>query len=521
MGSLVGGRQWIDNGDGSYTLNPDEGRGQATKASPLDLYFMGLVDPADVPPLRVYNTSAEPPISLFGNPIVPAEEIISETTIDDIINIHGARTPGTAESQKDFRLAFLGESSHRLLNQVEMTFYEAFAAHYTSDVPVWRDDPVMDYGWGSIARFFGDDVSWNSTLPGRQPIQNQSPTGQASTYYVSENVPPYYVNGGQSVVGTVDASDPDGHSLVFAFSSGNEARDFLIDPQTGDIRVNSYLDRAVTEVYDLVVTVGDVTTLNQIVEIPITIVVTGANREPSISGQAFTLSENPEQGQLIGQVVASDPDVNQSLQYQITGGSESDAYSIDANTGELSVADPSFFDYESAPIQTITVTVTDNGDPSLQASATITVTLTDVVGTPAAALKPGTSTNVIDTKADSTFEIALLSSAEIDASTQIDVDSLRFGFSGTEDSLKRHKKTGAPRYELRDADGDGTIDVVAVFELNKTGLTVGDTEGLLTGSLLSGESIQILLTLEVRSGGGGGKGGGGNGGGGGGKGKKP
>jgi hypothetical protein len=157
-GSLVGGFQWTPNGDGSYTINFDEGRNSATHASEMDLYMMGLLDASQVHPILAYSGPLKQP----DNPIVQASEITNTVTIDDIIARHGVRPPAT---QHDFNLGFVAESHNRLLTPVELTFYEIFAAYYTKPIPAGQPDPHIDYGWQSITRFFGHGTTWSSAAP--------------------------------------------------------------------------------------------------------------------------------------------------------------------------------------------------------------------------------------------------------------------------------------------------------------------------------------------------------------------
>lgn len=83
-----------------------------------------------------------------------------------------------------------------------------------------------------------------------------------------------------------------------------------------------------------------------------------------------TIAENPNNGQIIG-VVQSDN--NSSLTYSIDSETPSGALNIDANSGELSVADATLFDFETNPI--ITATVSASGAVN---TATVTINLTNL-----------------------------------------------------------------------------------------------------------------------------------------------
>ena len=92
--------------------------------------------------------------------------------------------------------------------------------------------------------------------------------------------------------------------------------------------------------------------------------------------------------------------------------------------------------------------------------------------------------------------MAILSAAEFDA-RQIDVNSLRFGRTGQENSISRHPHHG-PRFRLEDVNGDGRLDMVVEFETELTGFRPGDTRGILTGRLLNGFFFSVEDAVSVR-----------------------
>ena len=116
-GSLLGGNDIQDNGDGSFiTLAPKD------IYSPLDLYLMGLLKPEDVPPTYLvtepHDLDLPPP---YDQQVITADQLQStyslgdvgfrgdkqEVRIEDIISVNGARIPTAESSQKDFRTAFI------------------------------------------------------------------------------------------------------------------------------------------------------------------------------------------------------------------------------------------------------------------------------------------------------------------------------------------------------------------------------------------------------------------------------
>jgi len=77
-------------------------------------------------------------------------------------------------------------------------------------------------------------------------------------------------------------------------------------------------------------------------------------------------------------VVASDVDAGQSLTYAITGGNPSGAFAIDPGTGEITVANASAINFETAPTFALAVQVTDDATPSLSDTAAVTINLNDL-----------------------------------------------------------------------------------------------------------------------------------------------
>ena len=116
-GSLLGGNDIQDNGDGSFiTLAPKD------IYSPLDLYLMGLLKKEDVPPTFLvtnpHDLDLPPP---YDQQTITSDQLQSiyslgdvgfrgdkqEVRIEDIIAVNGARIPDAESSQKNFQTAFI------------------------------------------------------------------------------------------------------------------------------------------------------------------------------------------------------------------------------------------------------------------------------------------------------------------------------------------------------------------------------------------------------------------------------
>ncbi len=130
-------------------------------------------------------------------------------------------------------------------------------------------------------------------------------------------------------------------------------------------------------------------------------------------------------------------------------------------------------DFETTPSFALVVRVTDNGNPALSSTATVTINLTDVVEAIAVILDvvPGDATNSI--RLTGKYDVAILSTATFDART-VNVSTIRFGKNGTEDSITRDKK-GNRIFSYRDVNGDGRLDLVVNITNSLTGLGLNDT----------------------------------------------
>ena len=104
----------------------------------------------------------------------------------------------------------------------------------------------------------------------------------------------------------------------------------------------------------------------------------GNLNEPEIENQFFTIDENLAAGTIFGVLDAYDVDNGTVLSYAILDGNEEGTFDLDSHGGHLSVADPAMLDYELNEKIRFTVVVSDNGNPVMESSATITVSLNDL-----------------------------------------------------------------------------------------------------------------------------------------------
>ncbi len=107
----------------------------------------------------------------------------------------------------------------------------------------------------------------------------------------------------------------------------------------------------------------------------ITVTVNAVNDAPTVGDETFSLDENSPNGTVVGSLTATDiepvgSEAAQTLAYALTG----TAFAIDGN-GQITVADVTQLDYETTTSFVLTATVSDNGLPSQQDTATVTINL--------------------------------------------------------------------------------------------------------------------------------------------------
>jgi len=167
-------------------------------------------------------------------------------------------------------------------------------------------------------------------LESRIFLDNNPPVVDDQVFNVNENSP----NG--TVVGAVAATDPDaGDTLTYAITGGNTGNVFAIDPDAGTITVAGALDYETLASYALSVLVTDNGTPSLSTPATVTIGVNDVNDAPVINAQTVYVNEDTAAWAHFGTVVATDPDVGQTVIYAITGGNVGDMFYLDPFTGDL------------------------------------------------------------------------------------------------------------------------------------------------------------------------------------------
>lgn len=107
-------------------------------------------------------------------------------------------------------------------------------------------------------------------------------------------------------------------------------------------------------------------------------------------------------------------------------------------------------------------------------------------------VRPGKSPNNVNLKSKGKIKVAILSTATLDAPTQVDRTSLTFGRTGDEPSLVDCKK------DRKDVNKDGRRDLVCRFSTRTAGFQSGDTQATLKGKTLGIDGTDFIGIDQIR-----------------------
>ncbi len=189
-----------------------------------------------------------------------------------------------------------------------------------------------------------------------------APSLADSALALSENSP---------IASQLGTLSPDSHIGDLSWSLVDDANgSFAIDSATGAITNLIVADFETQSSYALTVSVSDETGLSDTAQLSISI--TDENEAPSLDPQSFSIAENSPSS-VLGTISLEDPDAGDSFTFAIISGNNG-AFAIDPTSGELSTVTE--LDYETTPLHTLTIEVTDQG--GLTASAAVQVSVTDL-----------------------------------------------------------------------------------------------------------------------------------------------
>ena len=324
---------------------------------------------------------------------------------------------------------------------------------------------------------------------------NDTPTDlNLSANIVAENA----ANG--TVIGTVTGTDPDsGDTGTYSFTNSAGGR-FAINSSTGEITVanGSLLNYEAATSHTVTVRVTDSGGLTY--DETFTINLTNIDEAPTnINLSANTVAENSTNGTVMGTASTTDPDAGDTHTYSLLD-SAGGRFTINTNSGQITVADGTLLNYESAASHTITVRTTDAG--GLTYDQTFTINLTNVNETPTDLALP--SNTVAENAANGTV-VGTVSGTDPDsgdtktysftdnASGRFAINSSSGEITIANSSLLNYENATSHSVTVRVTDSGGltydetfTINVTNVNEapsnINLSGNTV--TENAATGTVV-------------------------------------
>ncbi len=255
------------------------------------------------------------------------------------------------------------------------------------DQPLHGSVTITDTATGAFT--FTPDGNWHGSTSFTFSISDGSATSNTATVSVTVNavndapaansIPPVSVDEGQTTTvalndffSDVDESDVPPDVLTYSLSG---APSFVsVNPTTGVVTISpGALDSGT---YSFTAIATDASNATASTGISLT-VVNVVNNPPVIGNLpgSVTIAENAVVP--VFDVDATDPDAGQSVTYAILSGNGSGLFTIDANTGVISLTGP--LDAETATQYSLVIRVTDNGSPAVEhTDGTLVVNVSDV-----------------------------------------------------------------------------------------------------------------------------------------------
>ncbi|MBL9148325.1 MAG: cadherin repeat domain-containing protein, partial [Phycisphaerae bacterium] len=173
------------------------------------------------------------------------------------------------------------------------------------------------------------------------------------------------------LVGSVRVTDADTAGHTYALTSDADGR-FVIDGATGEIRVapGATFDHETAPELSLTVQVTDGD--GAVVERAFTIAVADVSEAPvSVSVDHGTVPGTSDRGFVVGRATATDPDVGDSLHYEVVGGNG--AFAVDPETGVITVADPSALRALAGGEASVTVRAVDGDGHAIETTVKVAI----------------------------------------------------------------------------------------------------------------------------------------------------
>ncbi|MFK7840005.1 MAG: cadherin-like domain-containing protein, partial [Bdellovibrionales bacterium] len=213
-----------------------------------------------------------------------------------------------------------------------------------------------------------------------------------------------------------------------------------------------------------------------------------------LGNQEFFVTENADNGDFVGTLQAIDDNAGQPLTYSITGGTGNGLFSIDASTGEITVADNSTFDFETTTSYTLDLHVTDG---ALSDTQTVTIQMVDVIENTAPAVTASTFSISEDAANNDDVGTVIASDAEGDILTYSIVGG------NTDNAFKINATTGlieVNNSSALDFDTDSSYSLnIRVTDNNTLGLRQDRTMTINLIDVDEAPSLDIGYVIETQN----------------------
>ncbi len=225
--------------------------------------------------------------------------------------------------------------------------------------------------------------------------------------------------------------------------------------------------------------------------------------ELTLEDLTVSIDENPTNGDLIGTVLVTG---NGSSSFSLDMQTPSGALAIDQNTGELTVADATLFDFETNPVITGTVAVVDGIN-----TATVTINLSDVVELTLQDLTVSIDENPTDGQVVGTMQASGSGTLSFSITTQTPTGALAIASTGeltvVDPNLFDFETNPVITAAVSVTDGAETATATATVNLNdvdevsaqNTDLTIDEnpSNGDVIGTLqASGSNLTYTITFQ-------------------------
>jgi len=201
---------------------------------------------------------------------------------------------------------------------------------------------------------------------------NEYPILESYSFNIAENAD------SNAVVGTILATDPDnGQTLYYYITQGNYIDAFVLDSVTGIIHVldSTKLDHEGNySNFSLTIKVKDNGTPQLSAINYASITIDNVNEPPVIEQQTFHVYENASANTPVGNIQAVDEDAGSTMSFSVVSGNENNVFSLNTS-GALTVTYSDSIDYETKPVYSFVVEVSDN---LLTDTATITIMVDNI-----------------------------------------------------------------------------------------------------------------------------------------------